>query len=156
MWRFCAYAALLSIRGLVCTRVYLWGHGNAFRLFSDGATRHLRFDSWCLVQIHICEKEDAFDWRFSVKKLFLLSVCFSYDSVLSCMNNLENKNKSQRCRLLSNPQSPVVSKKKKDMTKKHDFCPCWTEWKGNTIYVRDEPWTEVKAKRLNVWDRYHF
>lgn len=29
------------------------------------------------------------------------------------MSNLENKNKSQRRRLLSNPQSPVVGKKRK-------------------------------------------
>ncbi len=71
------------------------GPWERFPSFQQSNSRHLRFDSWCLVQIHICEREDAFDWRLSVKNfksktIFALCVFF-YDSVLSCMNNLEEK-----------------------------------------------------------------
>lgn len=101
------------------------------------------------------EREDAFDWRLSVKNfksktIFALCVFF-YDSVLSCMNNLEEKrkNKSQRRWLPSNPLSPVVGKKKQVMTtkkvdKKPNFCPwiCWTGAQNvkrtKYIYIRDE------------------
>lgn len=35
VWRFCTYVVLLNIQGLACKMVYLWGHGNAFCLFSE-------------------------------------------------------------------------------------------------------------------------